>query len=384
MSDFFKSLNTALLQAHFSLPTLVIEQSCLDNNIAQLKRMLTPKVQPRIVVKSLAAIELIRYAATQLSCDRFMIFHQPHLALILDAFPHCNILLGKPMPIRAVQNFYEQNPDLVDKPIQWLIDSIERLQQYLRLAQSRQMQLLINIEIDIGLHRGGIKDISAYKTLLKMIEAHPQQLQLSGLMGYDAHVGKIPKIIKTAAQSYQKSQCCYRSFINNLQRDFPMLYRSDLCFNGAGSPTLSMHSEHSVCNDLSFGSMLLKPIDFDLPTLARFQPAIWIATPVLKKIASTQIPELSVLDRLYRQKQAVFVYGGNWMAQYIYPDGARPNALYGRSSNQELVNIPKSSDIQIDDFVFLRLTQSESVISQFEQVWLHHKGRFSAWNTFHA
>jgi hypothetical protein len=60
--------------------------------------------------------------------------------------------------------------------------------------------------------------------------------------------------------------------------------------------------------------MLLKPTDFDLATLDDFQPALWIATPVLKKLTRTQIPELSLLDRLYRNQLALFVYCGYWMA----------------------------------------------------------------------
>jgi D-serine deaminase-like pyridoxal phosphate-dependent protein len=72
------------------------------------------------------------------------------------------------------------------------------------------------------------------------------------------------------------------------------------------------------------------------------------------------------------------------MANYVYPEGAHTNSLYGRSSNQELVNIPKSSDIQVDDFVFLRPTQSEAVMSQFEQVWLYSGESFIPWETFRA
>lgn len=384
MSDYFKKLNAALQQADFALPTLIIDQARLNANLAQVKKMLTQKVKPRLVVKSLGSIALLKYIANELNCNQFMVFHLPHVPLVLNAFSDANILLGKPMPIKAVQSFYQQNKASAQAPIQWLIDSIERLQQYLDLAKSLELKLFINIEIDVGLHRGGIQNLTQFRELLILIQNNAKHLQFSGLMGYDAHVGKIPKVIKSTTKTYDQSQAQYQKYIACITNEFPTLNHAELCFNGAGSPTFSLHTDHSVCNDISFGSMLLKPVDFDLPTLAAFQPALWIATPALKKLATTQIPGLALLDKAPSKTNALFVYGGYWMANYVYPEGAQTNSLYGRSSNQELVNVPKSSDIQVDDFVFLRPTQSEAVISQFEQVWLYSDDGFTPWETFRA
>lgn len=382
MSNYFYALNGALQHANFALPTLIIDQARLDVNLAQVKYMLSTKTQLRLVVKSLASIDLLKYIANDLNCNRFMIFHLPHIQLILDTFADADILLGKPMPAKAVQTFYEQHKNAVHVPIQWLVDHIDRLQQYLELAQKLELKLRISIELDIGLHRGGVQNLEHFRELLQLIENNPKHLQFSGLMGYDAHVGKIPKIIKSVEKTYEQSQAQYQKYLSCLNNEFPSLNTPHLCFNGAGSPTFSLHTKHSVCNDLSFGSMLLKPFDFELPTLVDFQPALWIATPVLKKLPVTQIPGLALLDKAPHHHHALFVYGGNWMANYVYPDGIQTNSLYGRSSNQELVNAPKSSEIQVDDFVFLRPTQSEAVISQFKQIWLYRAGHFTPWDTF--
>ncbi len=43
-----------------------------------------------------------------------------------------------------------------------------------------------------------------------------------------------------------------------------------------------------------------------------------------------------------------------WMGDYIYPEGSHPHALYGRNSNQGLIQLSKQHCIQIDDYVFLR------------------------------
>lgn len=384
MSDYFKTLNAALRQADFALPTLIIDQALLDANLAQVKKVLSPKVKPRLVVKSLGSLELLKYIAKDLNCDRFMVFHLPHLPLVSTAFADADILIGKPMPIKAAKNFYEQHQPLANTTIQWLIDSVERLHQYLELAKVLELKLLINLEIDVGLHRGGIQDLGLFKALLNLIQNNPKHLKFSGLMGYDAHIGKIPKVIKSAHKTYEQSQTQYQSYIACINHDFPALNYGELCFNVGGSPTFSLHADHSICNDISFGSMLLKPADFDLPTLIDFKPALWIAAPVLKKVPTTQIPGLALLNKIPTRQNALFIYGGYWMANYLYPKGAKINTLYGRSTNQEMVNVPKLSDIQVDDFVFLRPTQSEAVINQFEHVWLYSHGGFTPWETFKA
>ncbi len=384
MSNYFYALNNALQHANFSLPTLIIDHARLDVNLAQIKQMLPATTQPRLVVKSLASIELLKYIANDLNCNRFMVFHLPHIELIVNAFPQADILLGKPMPVKAMQLFYEQHKNAIQTPIQWLVDSLDRLQQCLNLAKKLELKLLVSIELDIGLHRGGMQDLEQFRELLNLIQDNPKHLQLSGLMGYDAHVGKIPRLIKSVEKTYEQSQAQYQKYISCLGNEFPKLNTPNLCFNGAGSPTFSLHAKHSVCNDLSFGSMLLKPLDFDIPTLVDFQSALWIATPVLKKLPTTQIPGLALLDNAPHHKNALFVYGGNWMADYVYPEGTQTNSLYGRSSNQELINVSKSSDIQIDDFVFLQPTQSEAVISQFEHIWLYRGQHFTPWHTFMA
>ena len=53
------------------------------------------------------------------------------------------------------------------------------------------------------------------------------------------------------------------------------------------------------------------------------------------------------------------------MAHLESPPGLRTNALFGRSSNQEMVNGSAVVPLEVDDYVFLRPTQSEFVMLQF-------------------
>jgi len=385
-SNYFQQLTQDLKQQGTGTPQLILDLAQYRHNLEVVQSKLPAQLQPRLVVKSLASIQLLKLASEKLNTQRFMLFHLPHLAEIIGTFPQADTLLGKPMPIQAVKSFYQtlsdQNKTSDQASIQWLIDDVERLKQYLQLAQELNLSLNINIEIDVGLHRGGVQTQQQFIVLLKLIQHNAAYLKLSGLMGYDAHVTKLPKIIKSPEKSYQQSQQIYQQYKTMIQQQFPDLWHEGLCFNGGGSPTFMQHCQHSVCNDLAFGSMLLKPSDFDLANLAELQCALWIAAPILKVLSCSQIPGLELLNHLPHQYKAVFIYGGYWRTDYIYPEKSRPHVLYGRSSNQEMLQVPAQCDIHVDDYVFLRPTQSEAIIPQFAQLYVYAEGKFIQWQTF--
>ena len=385
-SNYFQQLTQELKRQGTGTPQLILDLKTYQRNLDYVQSKLPAKLKPRLVVKSLASIQLLKLASEKLNTQRFMVFHLPHRAEMIGTFPQADILLGKPMPIQAVKSFYQTlsdpNKASDQASIQWLIEEVERLKQYLQLAQSLNICLNVNIEIDVGLHRGGVQTQQQFIALMKLIQHNAAYLKLSGLMGYDAHVAKLPKILKSPEKSYQQSQQIYQQYKTMIQQQFPNLWHEGLCFNGGGSPTFMQHCQQSVCNDMAFGSMLLKPTDFDLENLSALSCALWIAAPILKVLPYSQIPGLELLNHLPHQYKAVFIYGGYWRADYIYPEKSRPHVLYGRSSNQEMLQVPIQCDIHVDDYVFIRPTQSEAIIPQFAQLYAYTEGKFLQWQTF--
>ena len=133
-------------------------------------------------------------------------------------------------------------------------------------------------------------------------------------------------------------------------------------------------------NDLAAGSGLVKPVDFDVPTLADHRPALFIATPVLKREAGTRIPFIEFLSPLIawwnpNRAQTFFIYGGRWMAETVSPAGLKLNTVYGLSSNQQILNGSDRIEAGVDDHVFLRPTQSEAVMLQFGDIVIVRAGR---------
>jgi D-serine deaminase-like pyridoxal phosphate-dependent protein len=74
-------------------------------------------------------------------------------------------------------------------------------------------------------------------------------------------------------------------------------------------------------------------------------------------------------------ERAFFIYGGHWLARPVSPPGLEHSPLYGRSSNQELLTGSRSVELEPDDYVFFRPTQSEAVFLQFGDIAIYEDGR---------
>ncbi|MDF1779658.1 MAG: alanine racemase [Alcanivoracaceae bacterium] len=376
-SDYFSHLNTVLRENRIARPLLILDREKLKQNCTTLIQNIAPNKNFRIVAKSLPSIPLLGEIMSLTHTHRIMTFHQPFTNAVALAYPQSDILLGKPLPVDAAENFYLLHPTqsnfIPDLQLQWLIDSAERLHQYLALAQKLDKKLQINIELDVGLHRGGLKTFEQLNECLTLISQHSKYLRFSGFMGYDAHVGKLPSFIESADTSLRKAQMVYAGFIDHLRNQFSALYHDELTFNGAGSPTFFLHDERSPLNELSAGSCLVKPTDFDLPSLSQFVPAAFIASPIIKSQPGVEIPgPLPIGDAWalwdVNRRHTFFIYGGNWLAKPESPAGMQRNSLYGVSSNQMMFNESAAYGLQANDFVFFRPTQSESVLLQFGDI----------------
>ena len=207
-TPYFQSINDHLRNASPGRPLMLVDQQRLVRNCHTLKAMLPSRCALRIVAKSLPSVPMIQTVMRETGSDRVMVFHQPFMNALADAEPGVDMLLGKPMPVQAARQFYnELSGDFdADRQLQWLIDSRPRLDQYLQLAIDLDRRLNINLEIDVGLHRGGLTDPSQLDEIISLIQAHPAHLRFSGFMGYDAHVGKLPGFIQSAEDGHRETE----------------------------------------------------------------------------------------------------------------------------------------------------------------------------------
>ncbi|VXC92864.1 Alanine racemase [Pseudomonas sp. 8Z] len=388
-SPYFESLNAQLKADSDGLPVLVLDLDQLDQNTDLLAQRLGQRLQLRLPVKSLASPGLLQYLAKRLDTQRFMVFHRPHLNHLARSFPQADLLLGKPMSAHAALDFYRQLPHYStfnpDQQLTWLIDTQARLQDYAALAEALQRPLRIALEIDVGLQRGGFADPANLSHALQLLQTQRPNLHLRGLMGYDAHIARTPPWISSREAFTQATQR-YADMLATAQT-FTDIWPTQPLLNGAGSLTYALHSQlDTPLNEVTVGSALVKPGDFETELLNEHRPALWIASPVLK-VVDGALPFLQPAQRVLEawnpnRQQAYYLYGGHWPAQAIAPEGLDYDKLYGRSADQERLIGSSATRLQVNDWVFLRPLVSEGVIGRFREIRLLRGGQLvGRWST---
>lgn len=388
---YFREVSNALDQASRSRPTLVVDRAAMHQNIQTLQRHIDGRFAYRIVAKSLPSLPLLEEVMTATGSRRLMLFNQPFINQVAAAFPDVDVLLGKPLPVAAARNFYrayEGGRFAPQEQLHWLLDSPQRAEQYEALAAELGEPLSVCIEIDVGLHRGGVSNDADMRAMLERINGS-SRLNFKGLMGYEPHVAKVPgygtlrgfgPMEAVVRRVRDASMDSYRHYLGMARQALGDDWPDNPVLNAGGSPTYQLYDRGEFpFNELSAGSCLVKPTDFDLPTLADHISASYIAAPVLKSEDHTRVPvvDLGQLQALWNpnRERAFFTDGGYWKAKPVSPPGLSNNSIYGRSTNQELLNGSASVDLQVDDWIFLRPTQSEFVFLQFGDIAVYDRGR---------
>ena len=379
-APYFLGLQEALRNAGIARPVLVVDRKRLMRNLDRITADLAPQVALRLVAKSLPLPELLQLASSTLATQRFMTFNQPMLDQIAKIFPKGDQLLGKPLPVAAAALYGAKGS------VHWLIDTKQRLSEYAALTEARSKEMSVVLEVDIGLRRGGFSTDNDLVEALKFILSRPF-LRLSGIMGYDAHVPSTPRAFGWRAREADAGDASYDRALQII-REVTGIKAEDLPIrNSGGSKSFMNHRDPKRVNEVSVGTAIVKPSDFDADTLAEYEPALFIATPALK-VAPFRTPVLGVLDGIKlafnpNRANGVFTHGGYWKAAPIDPPGLEPDATVGHSSNQDLWVAGPKLALQPDDFVFLRPTQSEAVMLQFGPVIVVENGAVvDEWETF--
>lgn len=371
---YFAKLQKALAAAGLAEPVLLIDRQRLDRNIKQLKRMLPKNMAYRIVAKSLPSAPLLAHIAKTAKTDRLMSFNREMTEQCLAALPQADQLLGKPLPVAAAAMMFDTLPAAKAKAaaarVQWLVDTPARLRQYEELATALKLRLRINLEIDVGLHRGGMMPGEDLRAALEIL-AGSKHFCLSGYLGYEPHLTKIPTLGGWRRRAKKGAETAYAAALEQARAHFSDSHVNQMVRNMAGSPTFGLYQDTRLANELAAGSALVKPSDFDLPILKDFEAAAFIATPALKLSRQVRLPALEYANKMLGKPKAatgLFIHGGYWMADPVWPKQLKTSGLFGRSSNQEFLMGPKSTALAVDEFVFLRPRQSEAIFLQFPKI----------------
>ena len=380
---YFAGLAAAMNRAGLAQPTLVIDRQRLEANIAAVRTAMAPSgLGLRIVTKSLQAPALLQAVMDGCATTRLMVFNGVMLDEMVRVHPDSDVLLGRPLPVAQVDQFvarHAANPAPAAHP-QWLVDSPERLARYAEVARAHAAPMRISLEIDVGMHRGGLPDADAVAAVIDLALAEPL-IEMTGLMGYDAHVPGVAAPQVELARVKARYAAARAVLIAKLGGE-----PASRTFNAAGSPTFQMHVDGTPANEVSIGSAFVKPANFDYGTLRRLQPAAFIAQPVLKVMDQALIPDIEGLAGALNTlnphgRRGIFVYGGYGDAEPVSPPGVGFSPLYG--GGRAMLMASDKVDIAPDDIVFFRPRESEGVFLQYGDIAVYDGAEIvDRWPTF--
>jgi D-serine deaminase-like pyridoxal phosphate-dependent protein len=373
---YFAGLQAALKRAGVAQPTLVVDRQRLAANIETIRAQLAPSgLGLRVVSKSLPAPALLDAVLAGTGADRLMVFNGVMLDEMAERHPGADVLTGRPLPAAQVSDFVQRHANSAapaGRP-QWLADSPRRIAQYAEIARSVDAPFKVNLEIDVGLHRGGLPDLAALAEAIDLAKAEP--LRITGLMGYD------PQVAGAADPQAEEAvvQARYAAAVKLLAEKLGDV--AGMTLNSAGSPTYALHLGGTAANEVSIGSAFVKPTHFDLPTLGPLQPAAFIAQPVLKVMDPAVFPRREGLGAAYRQldpnsARGFFLYGGYGDARPVSPPGVRFSNLWG---GRGMLEGSARVTLAEDDFVFMRPTESEGVFLQFGDIAVYDGAEIADW-----
>ena len=396
----FRLLNAELKAQQPGAGNGIIDLDALDNNLDTVVKKLGNDFKLRLTAKSLPSIDLLKYLMEKGHTNRLMVFSEPFIAEILTRFDGDSIdmLLGKPLPVEALTRLKAYNGW---NNISWLIDTKERLNEYLTFAKRENVKLKLSVEIDVGLHRGGFQTTSELADIIKTLQQNEQYLQLTGLMGYDGHVPHVPFYINkaTAIQNvFIQAQQCYTAFVDELKKYYSAGFISTLTFNGGGSKTYFYYPQFkniTPVNEIAMGSGFLAPEEFRELLLLGHKPALYLASPVLKKIETAKLPfaeKLTPLIDLWdpNLKVSYYLMGGGWAGEPVAPAGLKKNPFWDSSDkgimnllpNQSLLCSSDQNDLHVGDFVFYYPWEGDGMLA-FKQVILVRQNKIiGRWETY--
>jgi D-serine deaminase-like pyridoxal phosphate-dependent protein len=395
-SAYFSQLSLDLAAAGIGTPQMLIDLDRLDANADAISTGIGGN-RYRIVEKSLPSLDVLGYVSTRTGSNRFLVMHLPFLPAILNAFPSAEVLVGKCQPIAAVNQFFQTFAPAdwpgVAQHVRFLADTPARISELLALASSLSLTLQVGVEIDVGLHRGGVRQPSGLPAVLSAFLANPTLVTFAGMLGYDGHVANAPSapgLDKPAAlATYKAAQATYQSFVNVLQSQFGSLWRNDLVFNSGSTSTYPLYQSGPV-NDVAAGGGMLRPSSYPNTFIGALSPASFIAAPVLAHFDTVELPIVNGLSQtVWSGQQGFTMYGGGWAADFVYPDGVDLAPLVNDPLNQNLVPNqcwmvgPSSPAILPGDWIFQHPFEADAIF-QFENLLLVRGGRLqpNTWRAF--
>lgn len=397
----FAAWNAELRQKEPGRDTVLVDLDAVDHNIGVVRSILGPQFALRLVAKSLPSTGLVRHIMSVARTNKVMTFSESGLGDLLDDFGwSLDALQGRPMPVEGAERLLRQYRAAAN--VRWLVDTVDRANEYAALAKRMHTHLKVAVEIDVGLRRGGAIDNNELLTILAVLEANQKYLTFAGFMGYDGHVPFGPAFGFDPDAEFVAVHQRYKDFVAAGAAAYPRMFSSrDLVFNSGGSATYFRYTKDLVdtpVNDMAMGSGFVMPGDFLSLADLGHHPAEYLATPVLKRVVPAEVPFLrGYLPQLAQSNPslevAFFMLSGPGPSQVAYPSQLIWNPILSPSpvvvcpqagdplGNQAMMNGAHDVQLAVGDFIFGWLCEGSAVSEWGSITALRHNVMVDTWDT---
>jgi len=265
-----------------------------------------------------------------------------------------------------------------------MVDDAEQVTALASQARALGVKLLLCIDLDMsmslpGLHfgvrRSPVTTPAATVALAKAIAAHPAELKLVGLMGYEGQIAGLQDALPGKAVKSAIVRALKRRSIAQLtaRRSACVAALREAGFalefvNGGGTGSLESTREDTSVTEVAAGSGLYSPGLFDHFAAFHHQPALCFALQVVRR----PLPDV------------VTCAGGGYIASgpagvdrlpvpYL-PAGMSLLPLEGAGEVQTPVTLPQGTQIAIGDPVFFRHAKAGELAERFDRFLLLRNG----------
>ena len=346
--DRFAAWNAELRARGGGRESALVDLDAVDHNLKRVGETLGSNIALRLVAKSLPSVQLLEYMMIAACTNRVMAFSEGMIRDLLCRFgSDVDILLGRPASVDAARRVFEtldaQSNGGGPNPaasVRWLVDTVERMEEYASLADERGVELNISVEIDVGLRRGGARDDGELLAMMAVIDESPL-LRFTGFMGYEGHVPFVPAGA-SPDQELLAVQRRYGDFVAAAEDAYPELFEGPLIYNSGGSRTYHYYTDEldTVVNEVAMGSAFFYPSNFSNIPETELRRATFLATPVLKRTDPAEAPFApGFLPRLAEDNPAYevqfIVVAGGFPGGVVHPEGLVVNPVTSSAGDGE-------------------------------------------------
>lgn len=363
-------------------PFAWLDFDALNQNIHFINKACGQK-KIRIATKSVRSVPTLQYIAKRLHhFAGYMTFTASETNYLLEQGLD-QLLIGYPV--------YEEHAiaKLIDwvkkgKSVTFMIDSIEQMRLLNELAQLRDVQLSICIDLNVssdyrllyfGTKRSPISTIETLDDLLNQIENYPK-LIVQGVMGYDAQIAGVADhsnqflgakgalIRKLKKQSLKKITSFRQFAVAHVKSKFPLQF-----VNAGGSGSMQLTSKQRDVTEVTVGSAFFAPSLFDGYDNLQLQPSVGFALRVTRKFASN----------------IVVCHGGGYVASGAVGQDRLPSflekdrfcftALEGPGEVQTPI-IVKKGRVEIGDTIYMRHAKAGELCERFQVLHAIEGGKY--------